>query len=392
MKSAADDLPPRAEMIRAMLACDTSYEGIFYTAVRTTSIFCRPTCTARKPLPENVEFFRTAADAMAAGYRPCKRCRPLQLPATPPEWIDRLIQRVELSPTDPWTDERLRREQIDPSALRRWCKQHFGMTFHAWVRARRLGVALGQLRDGRSIEDTAFEMGYESPSGFRDAIRNVAGLSAGQAARRSLLSFARLPTPLGPMIAMAEERGLVLLEFLDRPALTQETEDLRDRHGYAIAPGRNSHIEQVARELEAYFAGSLRTFTVPVHTPGNAFDVAVWAALREIPYGETRTYGDLAAQLERPGAARAVGAANGRNRIALIIPCHRVIGADGSLIGYGGGQARKAHLIQLEKASIAVRDHTARWAKVRGIGAPGDDGNSPRLPDGLQDGDSLVSA
>jgi AraC family transcriptional regulator, regulatory protein of adaptative response / methylated-DNA-[protein]-cysteine methyltransferase len=161
-------------------------------------------------------------------------------------------------------------------------------------------------------------------------------------------------TPLGPMLAMAEDRGLVLLEFLDRPALAPEIETLRQRHGYAMEPGAHPHTAQVAHELAAYFAGRLRRFTVPVHAPGSEFDLSLWSALQQIPFGETRSYADLARQLRRPGAFRAVGAANGRNRVAIVIPCHRVIGSDGSLTGYGGGQARKAQLIRLEQSVLGV--------------------------------------
>lgn len=144
-----------------------------------------------------------------------------------------------------------------------------------------------------------------------------------------LLAFDRIETPLGPMIAMAEERGLVLLEFLDRPALVAEIEELRARHGYVVAPGTSPHLEAVAGELQ-----------VPLHTPGSAFEVAVWNDLRAIPFGETSTYGEMAERLGRPGAAREVGRANGSNRIAIVVPCHRVIGADGSLVGYGGGKTK----------------------------------------------------
>lgn len=347
-------LPPHAEMVRAMLERDTTYEGVFFTAVKTTGIFCRPSCTARKPKPENVEFFAHADECLSAGYRACLRCKPLDAAAIAPDWVQALLKAVEAAPDQRWSDAQLLAEGIEPLKLRRWFKQHFGMTFHAWLRTRRLGMALGGIKQGDSIDGAAFDSGYESLSGFRDAFQKSFHITPGRAANSEPLLFTRLTTPLGPMIAMAERRGLVLLEFLDRPALTREVEALQNRHGYAVAPGHNTHLQQIEDELARYFAGQLTGFKVPLHLPGSEFSRQVWAELLKIPYGQTSTYGTLASRLGKPGASRAVGLANGHNRISIVVPCHRVIGADGSLTGYGGGQARKAFLLRLENAALQV--------------------------------------
>lgn len=343
-------LPPRPEMVRAMMACDSAYEGVFFTAVKTTGIFCRPTCTARKPNPENMEFYRTASDALMAGFRPCMRCKPLDT-STAPEWVQELMQAVEAEPNRRWTDDELVSRGIEPVRLRRWFKREFGMTFHTFLRTRRLGSALNQITKGDSIDGAAFDQGYESLSAFRDSFRQTFGTPPGKARDKRPLFFTRLETPLGPMVAMAEERGLVLLEFGDRPILTGEIETL-SRLGYAVAPGRNQHLDRIEAELKSYFAGELHDFTVPTITPGTDFEVAVWNELKKIPYGATRSYGEMAQRLGKPGASRAVGLANGRNRIAIVIPCHRVIGADGSLTGYGGGKHRKAFLLRLEQNAL----------------------------------------
>src|SRR6185369_7578478 len=146
----------------------------------------------------------------------------------------------------------------------------------------------------------------------------------------------------------------------DRPALTAEIEELRTKYGYAVAPGTNSHLKTVEEELAKYFAGELRRFTVPLKTPGSEFEMSVWKALQEIPFGETRTYGEIATALGKPSACRAVGLANGRNRMSIVVPCHRVIGADGSLTGYGGGKPRKAFLLRLERdARMMAETQTA---------------------------------
>ncbi|MCB5176152.1 bifunctional transcriptional activator/DNA repair enzyme AdaA [Microvirga lenta] len=342
-------LPPTSEMVRAMLTCDAAYEGVFYTAVKTTGIFCRPTCTARKPKPENVVFHRTAEDALTAGFRPCKRCRPLDVKGAAPDWVAALLKEVEAEPSRRWTDEDLVARAIDPVRLRRWFKEQFGMTFHAYVRARRLGAALGSIGAGESIDGAAYDHGYESVSGFRDAFRQTIGTTPGRSRSKALMLYARILTPLGPMIAMAEERGLSMLEFTDRPALPAEIEELRGRYGYAITPGRNGHLDRIERELEQYFAGTLTVFEVALWLPGTAFQQEVWTALQAVPFGETRSYGELAASLGRPGASRAVGRANGQNRVSIVVPCHRIVGADGSLTGYGGGQPRKDFLLKLER-------------------------------------------
>jgi AraC family transcriptional regulator of adaptative response/methylated-DNA-[protein]-cysteine methyltransferase len=338
-------------MVRAMLASDSAYEGVFFTAVKTTGIFCRPTCSARKPKPENVEFFADTEEAMAAGYRACLRCKPMDAAAIAPAWVKSLLDAVALNPDWRWTDAELTARAIDPLRLRRWFKQHFGMTFHAYVRARRLGVALGRIKEGESIDAAAFDSGYESVSGFRDAFQKAFSSTPGRAATSEPLLFTRLTTPLGPMIAMAERRGLVLIEFLDRPALIKEVEELRDRYGYAIAPGHNEHLQQIEKELAEYFEGRLTHFNVPLQMPGTPFDLQVWEQLKQLPYGTTCTYGQIASRLGKAGASRAVGLANGRNRLCIVVPCHRVIGADGSLTGYGGGQPRKAWLLRLEQGA-----------------------------------------
>lgn len=352
------NLPPRAEMLHAFLAGDRSYEGIFYTAVRTTGIFCRPTCSARKPKPENVDFYASADDAMAAGFRPCKRCRPLEAPAAP-AWVQQILDEAERGEDRRWSDDALRARGIDPVRLRRWCKQHLGMSFHAWLRSRRLGRALGSLKAGDSVDAAAIDHGFESSSGFREALGKTFGASAAALREATPLYFRRLLTPLGPMIAMAEAKGLVLLEFLDRPALAAELEELKTRYGYAAAPGSHAHLDQAEAELGEYFAARRQRFDVPLAAPGKPFESMVWQRLLGIPYGETLSYGELARDVGKPGAARIAGWACGRNRIAIVVPCHRVVAADGALTGYGGGKARKAFLLRLERdAANAARVRT----------------------------------
>lgn len=342
-------LPTRPEMLEAFFERDPRYEGVFVTGVTSTGIFCRPTCTARKPNPDNVEFFSGPREALVAGYRPCKRCRPLSAAGRTPEWLRPLLARVEDDPTRRWTDADLRELGIEPSRVRRWFKAHHGMTFHAYSRARRLGEALGRIREGDGVSRAAFETGWDSLSGFGEAFRKLAGQSPSEAADGPVVRVARLATPLGQMVAGATDDAVVLLEFADRRALPRQVRLLAERTGWVFAPGTTPVLAALEEGLEAYFAGDDLAPELPVRTPGTPFQQRVWTALRAIPPGETRSYGDVAASLGRPSSVRAVARANGANRVAILVPCHRVIGADGTMTGYGGGVWRKRRLLALER-------------------------------------------
>jgi len=221
------------------------------------------------------------------------------------------------------------------------------MTFHAYQRARRLGLALGQLRTGDDIMGTAYDHGYESLSGFREAFAHLFGEPPRKSSREHVV-LTRVLTPLGPLVAGANENGLCLLEFADRTILEAQIKRLRRHLDCVVTPGSNRHIEQVEGELAEYFAGRRTEFDVPLEAPGTEFQNRVWQALRRIPYGETRSYEQIARAIGKPTAVRAVGRANGSNRIPIVIPCHRVVRADGSLGGYGGELWRKRYLLQLE--------------------------------------------
>ena len=164
-----------------------------------------------------------------------------------------------------------------------------------------------------------------------------------------VLQVTKVPTPIGEMLACAGLDGLYLLEFSDRPTLQRQLAAVQTQCGATIQPGENAHLRQIAEQLADYFAARRQCFSVPLRLSGTAFQCAVWRGLQAIPYGQTRSYKQQAAALGRPKAVRALANANGQNRMAIVIPCHRVIGADGSLTGYAGGLARKQFLLELER-------------------------------------------
>ncbi|QNI35134.1 methylated-DNA--[protein]-cysteine S-methyltransferase [Alloacidobacterium dinghuense] len=335
-------------MERAYLGSDASFDGVFYTAVKTTGIFCLPSCKARKPFKENVEFFATVKEAIFAGYRPCLRCKPLELHTTP-DWIKRVLRAIDTEPGRKFSDQDLRLLGSDSVRVRRYFVKHFGLTFQAYCRGRRLSLALENIRKGSSIDDAVFEAGFNSHSGFRDSFTNTFGHPPGKIDAIDPIQLAWFETPMGPMIAGAVQAGLCLLEFTDRRMLETELKMLRKHFQTVTVPGESPHHVSLRKELEAYFARTLRTFQTKITRFGTPFEERVWEQLDQIPYGTTISYEELAQRLGNPGAVRAVGRANGMNKLGIIVPCHRVIRKSGDLAGYGGGIWRKRLLIDLER-------------------------------------------
>jgi AraC family transcriptional regulator of adaptative response/methylated-DNA-[protein]-cysteine methyltransferase len=263
--------------------------------------------------------------------------------------VAQLLSAVEAEPGGRLRESDLVRMGIDPSTARRAFQRYCGMSFHAYHRARRMGLALTGVRQGKTMLDLQLDQGFESPSGFREAFARVFGTAPSQARSIDCLYAKWFETPLGPMLALADDKGLHLLEFVDRRGLERELVTLRQRFSQYVVPGEHRHLDAIGRELEDYFTGASLGFSTPLQLAGSAFQRDVWETLRQIPPGETRSYAHIAAMVGRPSAVRAVGRANGDNKLAIIVPCHRVIGANGTLTGYGGGLWRKAWLLEHER-------------------------------------------
>jgi AraC family transcriptional regulator of adaptative response/methylated-DNA-[protein]-cysteine methyltransferase len=349
-------LPTADRMYRALVERDGTFEGLFFACVRTTGIFCRPTCRARKPRPENVEFAATIQEALHRGYRPCRVCDPVSAGADTTPWLAPLLEEIRLAPEGRLRDMDLRTRGLDPAQVRRTFKRQFGMTFQAYQRACRLGTAMKALHEGERTLDAGLSAGFESDSGFRAAFARVFGDAPGRARQTPMLTAAWFETPLGPMLAIGGDAGLELLEFVDRRALETELRELRRTFGTAIVPGSHPVLQRTADQLREYFAGTRREFEIPLSRRGSPFQLKAWQALCGIPYGETSSYTAMAREVGSPAAVRAIGRANGQNRIAIVIPCHRVIRSDGSLCGYGGGRWRKQWLLDHERRSQETGD------------------------------------
>jgi AraC family transcriptional regulator, regulatory protein of adaptative response / methylated-DNA-[protein]-cysteine methyltransferase len=341
------------EMYDALVAKDSSYEGTFYAAVKTTGIFCRPTCTARKPKIENVEFFKSTKDALLNGYRPCKVCKPLENLHQTPLFILQILNEMHEDPSLKFKDGDLLKREIEPSLMRRWFLKNHGMTFHAFQRVYRINAALKKIQSGETVTNTAFDSGYESLSGFNDSFKTILGVSPKHSFSKNLIDLARIETPLGPMYACADKNGICLLEFTDRKMLETEFKLIKKKFNAAIVYGSNKHLDLLKEELNEYFRGERKSFLVPLSTIGTDFQKLVWTELMNIPYGSTRSYTQQANALGKASAIRAIAQANGMNKISIVIPCHRVIGSDGQLTGYGGGLWRKKWLLDLEKRNSA---------------------------------------
>ena len=343
------DLPDPATLYDALLKRDPAYEGRAYVAISSTGVFCRLTCPARKPRPENCTFYASVSECIGAGFRACKRCHPLAPAAESEPAIKTLLTALAERRGYRWSEPDIIHMGLDPSTVRRAFNRHFGMTFLEMARLERLRNGHVALAGGGRVIDAQMDAGFNSAGAFRDAFARLMGQSPGSFATDALVKADYIDTPLGAMIALCDQTHLHLLEFADRKALPTELRRMHQVFKGRIGIGRHGPMKRLEAELEAYFSGRSADFSVPLAFHGSDFTKTVWHALVLIPAGETRSYSRIAGDIGRPGAVRAVARANGANQIALLVPCHRVLGADGSLTGYGGGLWRKQKLIEIER-------------------------------------------
>ena len=337
------------ELWRAVLARDRAADGQFVYAVKSTGVYCRPSCPSRRPKRESVEFFVKPADARRAGYRSCLRCLPDQ-PDAQSKWIadccrllerdlDRAVSLAELAAL----------AGVSVFHLQRTFKQHLGVTPREYQDALRMGRVKQGLSNGSSITDAIYDAGFNSVSRFYERAGEHFGMSpftykrggAGQAIR-----FTVFPCSLGAAVIATTDQGVCSVAFGDgEPALERS---LRGQFAQAVIVRDDAGLENHAAALRDYLGGQRMSIDLPLDIRATAFQERVWRLLATIPYGETRTYSQIAQQLGQPTAARAVATACASNAVAVLIPCHRVVGKNGSLSGYRWGIDRKRRLLETE--------------------------------------------
>jgi len=337
----------------AVVARDKAADGTFVTAVRTTGIYCRPSCTARRPLRENVSFYESNEEAEAAGFRACKRCKP-NAPAGEGEHTAKIAEAcriLEIAETPPKLDELAMSAGMSPYHFHRVFKAVTGVTPKAYAVAHRQNRVRDALKGDKSVTEAIYEAGFNSSGRFyADAAKSL-GMKPGEfraGGANIEIRHATAPCSLGQILVAATDKGVCAIFFGDDPkALDQELHN-RFPRAKLIAGGRE--FGKLVAKVVAYVEAPHKDLDLPLDIRGTAFQHQVWAALREIPPGETVTYGDIAHRIGKPAAVRAVGTACGANHIAVAIPCHRVLGSDGKLTGYRWGTARKRALLDREKS------------------------------------------
>lgn len=343
------DLPDHSTLYQALLDRNDAFDGQAYVGVSSTGIFCRLTCPARKPKAENCSFYPSVGACIEAGFRACKRCHPMAPIAAADPAIAALLAELDARPGYRWSEGDISQMGYDLSTVRRSFKRNFGITFLEMARQRRLREGFVTISDGGKVIDAQLDAGFESASAFRASFAKLLGRSPGKLDSAPLLFADWIDTPLGPMLTLCSKSQMHLLEFMDRKALRSELAKLDVFAKGKIGIGKTQPAAQIKEELAAFFDGTSAAFSTQLAFGGSPFARSVWDELRRIPAGETRSYSDIAQRIGRPTAIRAVARANGANQIALVVPCHRVIGSDGSLTGYGGGLWRKQKLLELER-------------------------------------------
>jgi AraC family transcriptional regulator, regulatory protein of adaptative response / methylated-DNA-[protein]-cysteine methyltransferase len=338
----------KTQLYHALITRDLSFENRIFVCVKSTNIYCRLSCSARKPLEQNVDFVESIEAAKALNYRACLRCNPDETQKSLLPITQIYIKAAKENPNKIWTKDEIKNLGFDSARVRRAFQRDFGQTFIKYTRQFRLGAALENIKAGEAIINAQIDSGYNSNSGFVEAIKNQIGFNPTSIKNKKTLYASWIETPIGAMLGIVDNEGVQLLEFAERKGLVRELEIIQKKIGLIIfAPHPNLLFLQ--KQITDYFSGAIQKFNIPIVQHGTSFQKQVWAQLENIEYGSTRSYAQQALILNRPSAIRAIATANGANKVAIIIPCHRVIGSDGSMTGYAGKIWRKEWLLAHEK-------------------------------------------
>jgi len=335
----------------AVVARDLAADGKFFYSVKTTGVYCRPSCAARAARPENIEFHLTAADAERAGFRPCKRCKPDQPPLAERHAarVAELCRLIETAETVPSLEELANHAGLSPHHLHRLFKAVTGLTPKAYATAHRAQRMRTELERSSTVTEAIYSAGYSSNGRFYEKSNQVLGMTptnyrAGGA--NTEIRFAIGECSLGSILVAASRRGVCAILLGDDPdALAR---DLQDRFPRADLIGGDARFEQLVAKVVAFVEAPGLGLDLPLDVRGTAFQQRVWQALREIPAGATVSYAEIAKRIGAPKAVRAVAQACAANALAVAIPCHRVVRNDGGLSGYRWGVDRKRALLDRE--------------------------------------------
>jgi AraC family transcriptional regulator of adaptative response/methylated-DNA-[protein]-cysteine methyltransferase len=337
---------------RAVLERDRSADGLFVYAVRSTGVYCRPSCASRKPNRDRVAFYDSSADARAAGFRACKRCAP-DAAATADPWIDRVrraivyLANVEGHPSLSRLAARL---GGSPYHLQRNFKRIVGVTPREYAEACRLRAVKRGLRQGEDVTAAMFDAGYASSSRFYEGAGARLGMTPSDYRRGGAgisVRYSIVDSPLGRLLVAATERGICSVQMGSSDAALKRA--LADEYPGASLRPDPGPLAQWMAAIVAHLEGRRPRLELPLDIQATAFQWQVWQALARIPYGETRTYAEIAHAIGRPSAVRAVARACASNPVALAIPCHRVVSASGKSGGYRWGAGRKKELLRRER-------------------------------------------
>ncbi len=341
------------ERWQAVKRRDPAFDGKFLFAVRTTGIYCRPSCASRPAKRENVSFFETGAAAERAGYRACKRCRPDKLGAPDPqlEAVKRACARIEQAEEAPKLAELAASAGLSPYHFHRVFKAITGVTPKAYAAQTRAGRAADGLRTAETVTDAIYDAGFNSSSRFYESTDARLGMTPGAVRRGgagAVIRFAVGQASLGAVLVAATDKGVCAILLGDDPeALVR---DLQDRFPRADFEGGDAEFERMVAQVVGLVEAPGQRLDLPLDIRGTAFQEQVWQALRAIPPGRTATYAEIARAVGRPKAVRAVASACAANPLAVAIPCHRVVRTDGDVSGYRWGVERKRALIAREAA------------------------------------------
>ncbi len=337
----------------AVQARDPSADGHFFYSVRTTGVFCRPSCAARPALRENVAFHADPTAARAAGFRPCKRCRPEDPPKAERESavIARACRHIEEAETPPSLNDLADAANLSPHHFHRLFRKVTGVTPKAYAAANRAARLRGELASGVSVTEALYGAGFNAPSRLYAAADGVLGMTPKaykNGGAEAQIRFAVGASSLGAILVAATDKGVCAITLGDdADALVR---DLQDRFPKAELIGADEAFEATVAAAVGLVERPSTGWSLPLDIRGTAFQQKVWQALRTIPAGETRSYADVARAIDAPDAHRAVAKACSENAIAIAVPCHRVVRKDGALSGYRWGVDRKAALLDREQA------------------------------------------